>query len=74
MIQGAETCVDCHAMKTTNRSESGEAVCATCSNRRHSKRISNGEIVVLKIDMNRVKHSTILTIRHLIQKDMEDSK
>jgi hypothetical protein len=67
-----ETCIDCDKTKTTNRVD-GDPVCATCSNERYSKKIQSGDFVVLKLDMTKVKQSTLLHIQALIQADIEQS-
>lgn len=65
-------CVDCNNVHTTHMLD-GDPVCATCSNERYSKKIQSGEIVVLKLDMTKVKQSTLLHIQALIQADIERS-
>lgn len=66
-----QLCVVCNEISTTNRGENNEPLCATCSNDLYFRKLRNGEIVELKIDMLKVKPSTLLQMQALIQKDVE---
>ena len=65
-------CVYCGAINTTNRNEEGKPQCATCSNEQYFNDLSAGRRIELKIDMRKVKQSTLMQIKALIQKDIED--
>lgn len=66
-------CVDCKKISTTNTdSHTNEYVCGSCSNTRYFKKVGNGELVELKIDMTKVNKSTLTQIRYLIEKDIEE--
>jgi hypothetical protein len=65
-------CDYCGVISTTNRNEEGKPQCASCSNKQYSKDLSNGNRVELKIDMRKVRQSTLMQIRALIQKDIEE--
>lgn len=65
-------CVYCEVINTTNRDEDGKPQCASCSNDQYFQDLRNGKRVELKIDMRKVKQSTLMQIRALIQKDIED--
>lgn len=73
MIPDLSTCIICHKINTTWRNENNEPICAGCSNEQYDIAIQSGEIVVLKIDMRKVKQSTLMQIQSLIQKDIEDA-
>lgn len=73
MIPDLSTCIICHKINTAWRNENNEPVCTGCSNEQYDKAIQSGEIVVLKIDMRKVKQSTLMQIQALIQKDIEDA-
>lgn len=65
-------CFYCEAINTTNRDEDGKPQCATCSNEQYFNDLRNGKRVELKIDMRKVRQSTLMQIQALIQKDIED--
>lgn len=65
-------CIYCEKIKTTNRNDDGKPQCATCSNEQYFNDLSMGRRVELKIDMRKVKQSTLMQIRALIQKDIEE--
>lgn len=65
-------CIYCEAINTTNRDEDGKPQCATCSNEQYFNDLRGGRRIELKIDMRKVKQSTLMQIRALIQKDIED--
>jgi hypothetical protein len=65
-------CIICHIITTTNRNERNEPVCSSCSNGLSFDGVSTGQVIELKIDMRKVKQSTLMQIRALIQKDIED--
>jgi hypothetical protein len=65
-------CVYCGVMNTTNRDDHGKPQCSSCGNKEYSNDLSMGRRVELKIDMRKVKQSTLLQIRALIQKDIEE--
>jgi hypothetical protein len=63
-------CIDCDKINLPDDHKTG--VCASCSNTRYFAKVSRGEIVVLKVDMIKVRQSTLLQIRAMIAKDIED--
>lgn len=65
-------CVYCEKINTTNRDDEGKPQCASCSNHEYFNDLSMGRRVELKIDMRKVKQSTLMQIRALIQKDIEE--
>lgn len=65
-------CIYCERIKTTNRDDDGKPQCATCSNEQYFKDLRSGNRVELKIDMRKVKPSTLTMIKALIQKDIEE--
>jgi hypothetical protein len=65
-------CVHCEKIKTTNRDDGGRPQCASCSNEQYFKDLRNGNRVELKIDMRKVKQSTLIMIRAMIEKDIEE--
>lgn len=65
-------CTYCDVINTTNRNEEGEPCCATCSNEQYFNDLRNGRRVELKIDMRKVRQSTLMQIQALIQKDIEE--
>lgn len=73
MILVAKPCIVCSKMKTTYRNDNGVPICASCSNAQYSADKMAGRIVELKIDMRKVKQSTLLQIKTLIQKDIEEA-
>lgn len=74
MINESDLCIICQKVSTTARNERNEPLCASCSNKQYSADIMAGRIVVLKLDMTKVKQSTLLQIQALIQKDIENYK
>lgn len=69
----AQKCMVCNQVNTTGRNENDKPVCAACSNDQYFERLKSGEIVELKIDMRKVRQSTLMAIRAMIQKDIEDN-
>lgn len=67
-------CLYCGVINTTNRDEDGKPQCATCSNEQYFNDLRNGKRVELKIDMRKVRQSTLMQIQALIQKDIEEFK
>lgn len=65
-------CIYCEKIKTTNRDDGGKPQCASCSNEQYFSDLSMGRRIELKIDMRKVKQSTLMQIRALIQKDIEE--
>lgn len=65
-------CVYCGSINTTNRNEEGKPQCASCSNEQYFNDLRAGRRIELKIDMRKVKQSTLMQIQALIQKDIED--
>jgi hypothetical protein len=65
-------CIYCEKIKTTNRDADGKPQCASCSNDQYFKDLRNGNRVELKINMRKVKQSTLTMIKALIQKDIEE--
>jgi hypothetical protein len=53
--------------------ENGLPLCASCSNDQYFRDLRNGDRIELKIDMRKVRRSTLLQIQALIQRDMEDA-
>ena len=64
-------CRRCKTTMTSKKNAIGEPQCGSCSNGTYFNRLNNGEIVELKIDMTKVKQSTLLQILAMIKKDME---
>ncbi len=68
-------CVDCNKITTTEKyRDTGQFVCSTCSRTRHNNDIRSGRIVEIELDMNKIKPSTLLLIKSLIEKDAEEFK
>jgi hypothetical protein len=67
-----DLCIYCEKIKTTNRDDDGKPQCASCSNEQYSNDLSMGRRVELKIDMRKVKGSTLTMIKALIEKDIEE--
>lgn len=59
-------------MNTTNRDDEGCPQCTSCSNKEYFNDLSMGRRVELKIDMRKVKQSTLMQIKALILKDIEE--
>lgn len=69
----SQPCVVCKDIYTTERNEKNEPLCAACSNDEYYRRKQNGQIVELRIDMTKVRQSTLMAIRAMIQKDIEEA-
>lgn len=65
-------CTYCNKIHTTNQDEQGNPQCASCSNHQYSADLMAGRRIELKIDMRKVKQSTLMQIQALIQKDIEE--
>lgn len=65
-------CTYCNKINTTNRDDNGKPQCASCSNKEYSNDLMAGRRVELKIDMRKVKQSTLMQINALIQRDIEE--
>jgi hypothetical protein len=66
-------CHVCKEIRTTGVDENGQPLCANCSNEQYFRDLRNGDRVELKIDMRKVRRSTLLQIQALIQRDMEEA-
>lgn len=65
-------CIYCEKISTTNRDDDWKPQCASCSNEQYFNDLSMGRRVELKIDMRKVKGSTLTMIRALIERDVEE--
>lgn len=71
-MSDTDLCIYCEKIKTTNRDDDGNPQCVTCSNRAYSNDLMAGRRVEIKIDMRKVKQSTLAMIRAMILKDEEE--
>jgi hypothetical protein len=65
---GGGSTKDCPYCKKVIIKESMEA-CASCANGRYLSNIASGAIVEVRVDMSKVKQSTLQEIRRLIAED-----
>lgn len=65
-------CIYCEKIGTTNLDDEGKPQCASCSNEQYFNDLSMGRRVELKIDMRKVKGSTLMMIKALIERDVEE--
>lgn len=65
-------CVYCGKTITTLRDENDHPQCISCGNNQYSADLSAGRRIELKIDMRKVRESTLLQIQALIQRDIEE--
>ena len=65
-------CDACKKINTFVAREDGRYQCSSCSNSEYLQDKMEGRIVELKIDMRKVKQSTLMQIKALIQKDIEN--
>jgi hypothetical protein len=73
-MNNLELCVCCKSVRTVIRNDKGYPICSACSNAGYFERVATGEIIELKIDTTKVKQSTLLQIRAMIEKDIEEAK
>lgn len=65
-------CNVCNKINTPCKDDDGNFICVNCSNGRYIEKLRNGVIIELRIDMRKVKQSTLTLIKSLIQKDEEN--
>lgn len=71
-MNDSEKCGYCGVINTTNLDDEGKPQCTSCSNKAYIKDLHNGNRVELKIDMRKVRQSTFMQIKALIQRDIEE--
>jgi hypothetical protein len=65
-------CIDCGKIKTSQRDESGNPICAACSNARYFEDLRTGKRIELHIDRSKVRGSTVTQVQSLLERDEED--
>jgi hypothetical protein len=65
-------CEYCGLINTTYRDDEGKPRCASCTNEQYASDLLTGKRVEFKIDMRKVKQSTLMQIQALIRKDIEE--
>jgi len=71
MKDDVQTCLVCKSVRTPNKGPNGKPLCTSCSISAYIDKISKGDIIELRIDMTRVRKSTLAKIREMIERDYQ---